>query len=216
MNSNIFWDSAIATFYSFTWAALSALLLVPLSLGISILLQNNSFFRKVGSFIIELFVALPSQLLLLVLAGILGGSPWALILAMIITQVPHRVRHLGVHLERAYASLAIESAVALGVGRFSIFLKYVLPRLSMPLFLTTLTLFKQFILSESLLTFLGLSFDPLSPSLGRLISEGREYLFFDAARFWVPVLCLSGTLLTLQIVSDRFSSLFQVRGIRYL
>jgi peptide/nickel transport system permease protein len=213
---NIWAQSIAGLLYSAFWGLSCVLLILPIALlGSGFLVKETSFSDFFNS-LIDVFLALPAQLLLLILAALLGGSPLALIIAMTVTHAPEKVRHLSLQLKRAYNDPLIEAARALGFSRTHVFFKYVLAKLYLPLLMSAISIFKHFIISESLLTYLGLGSDPLSPSLGRLISEGRGYLFFDASRFLVPVFTLSLLLIVLQRVGDRFSSLFQLRGIRYL
>lgn len=199
------------------WVAFQAVMLcLPVAIVSALLLKQTNRVSSLVLFALDVFIALPNQLLLLTLAGILGGSAAALLLSVFVTQVPVAVRHFRVHFYRAYREDYVEAARALGVGPFRLFWKHVLPRLWAPLSVYSVALIKRVILLEALLTFLGLGFDPLTPSLGRLISEGRDALFLSPVYFLAPVGILFFCLWALQSVSDRFSSLFRSRGLRYL
>lgn len=204
------------TAHSLFLAIKALLLCLPVAIVAALILKNMSRRTSVLLFALDVFIALPNQLLLLTLAGVLGGSSGALLLSVFVTQVPVAIRHFRVHFSRAYREEHVEAARALGVGKLQLFSKHVLPRLWGPLSVYSLSLVKRVILMEALLTFLGLGFDPLTPSLGRLISEGRDTLFLNPAYFLAPVGILVLCLWSLQSVSDRFSSLFRGRGLRYL
>jgi ABC-type dipeptide/oligopeptide/nickel transport system permease subunit len=199
------------------WISFQAVLLcVPFSIVVAIFLRKETQLRKILLYALDVFIALPNQVLLLTLAGVLGGGSTALLLSVFVTQVPGCIRHFKVHFSRAYGENHVEAAKALGAGRRRVFFRHVLPRLWAPLSIYTLSLVKRVILMEALLTFLGLGFDPLSPSLGRLISEGRDALFLTPIYFLAPVGILILCLYILQSVSDRFSLLFRSPGLRYL
>lgn len=199
------------------WIALQAIVLcLPIAILLALVLRHTSRIRAMVLFALDVFIALPNQLLLLTLAGVLGGSAAALLLSVFVTQVPVAIRHFRVHFYRAYREEYVEAARALGVGPFRVFWKHILPRLWAPLSVYSVSLVKRVILMEALLTFLGLGFDPLTPSLGRLITEGRDSLFLNPLYFLAPVGILVLCLGALQSVSDRFSSLFRGRGLRYL
>ncbi|MEZ4814900.1 MAG: ABC transporter permease subunit [Bdellovibrionota bacterium] len=204
------------TLYSFFVAGSALLLCVPFSILVALLLRKNDPLRRMLLFVLDVFIALPNQILLLTLAGVLGGSLSALLLSVFITQVPGCIRHFRVHFIRAYGEVHVEAANALGIGRVRLFFLHVLPRLWAPLSVYSISLLKRVILMEALLNFLGLGFDPLSPSLGRLISEGRSALFWNPVYFLAPVIILVLCLYVLQSVSDRFSLLFRSHGLRYL
>lgn len=204
------------TVYSL-WLSFEAVVLcIPFSIVLAVLLRKDTRVRRLLLFVLDVFIALPNQVLLLTLAGVLGGSSSALLFSVFVTQVPGCIRHFRIHFARAYSEPHVEAAKALGVGRWGLFWKHVLPRLWAPLNIYTVSLVKRVILMEALLTFLGLGFDPLSPSLGRLIAEGRDALFISPVYFLAPVGILILCLYSLQNVSDRFSLLFRSRGLRYL
>lgn len=204
------------TAYSLWISFESVLLCVPFSVVVAVFLRKSTRLRKGLLYALDVFIALPNQILLLTLAGVLGGGSTALLLSIFVTQVPGCIRHFKVHFTRAYAAPHVEAGKALGVGSGRLFWNHVLPRLWSPLSIYTLSLVKRVILMEALLTFLGLGFDPLTPSLGRLISEGRDALFLTPIYFLAPVGILILCLYVLQSVSDRFSLLFRSHGLRYL
>ena len=205
-----------ALLYSFSLAGAAVFLCLPFCVFTASLLRNKNRLSAILLSLIDVLIALPHQILLLTLAGILGGSAKVFLLSVFLTQTPPMLRHFVVHFERAYASPHIEAVRALGLSPARVFFRHVLPRLWAPLSVATLSLVKRVILSETLLSFLGLGFDPLTPSLGRLLSEGREQLFLSPALFLTPMLTLLLGLYVLQRISDRYSSLFKAHGVRYL
>jgi peptide/nickel transport system permease protein len=203
-------------FHSLNIGIKSLILCVPFSLLCAFLLRHEQITAKIFISFLDVVISLPNQLLLLSLAGIAGGGEPALLLSVFLTQVPGLVRHLRVYVMQSYEFDYVEASRALGASRKRLLLFHVFPRLFLPLSISSLTLLKRVILSESLLMFLGLGFDPLTPSLGRLLSEGRGYLFLSPDRFFIPALVLFLLLYILQSVCDRFSSLFDPKGVRYL
>jgi peptide/nickel transport system permease protein len=203
-------------FYSLSVGLKSLFLCLPFALFCAFLLRKENIFSKTFLSFLDVFIALPNQLLLLSLAGIAGGSLAAVLLSVFLTQVPVMIRHLRVYVIQAHACEYVEASRALGATKNRLFFIHIFPRLFMPVSISSLTLIKRVILSESLLMFLGLGFDPLTPSLGRLLSEGRSYLFLSPERFFIPAVVFFLILYILQTVCDRFSSLFDPKGVRYL
>ena len=200
------------TFYSLLLGMEAVLLYVTAAIIFGYFLCGSS--KKI--ILLDLFIALPNQLLLLVLAGLLGGGWNAFLFAVGVTQFPSLVRHIRSYLVQALREECIESVRALGASELRVLIFHVMPRIFSPLAVISLALMKRVILSEALLTFLGLGFDPLTPSLGRLLSEGKEALFVDPLRFVAPAVALILLLWILQALSDRFSHLFNLPGVRYL
>ena len=202
--------------YSISLGGKCLVLCLPFSLFCAFLFKKENLVTKSFLSILDVVIALPNQLLLLSIAGVAGGSIGAILISIFITQVPGLIRHLRVYVIQAHSYEYVEAARALGASRLRLFFVHILPRLFLPLSISALSLLKRVILSESLLMFLGLGFDPLTPSLGRLLSEGRSYLFLSPERFLLPALLLFLLLYILQSVCDRFSSLFDPKGVRYL
>ena len=203
-------------FHSLLVGFKSLVVCVPFSLFCAFLFRTESSFTKTFLSFVDIVIALPNQLLLLSLAGIAGGSTSAILVSVFMTQVPGLIKHLRVYVSQAYSCDYVEASRALGSSHRRLFWVHIFPRLFLPLSVSSLNLLKRVILSESLLMFLGLGFDPLTPSLGRLLSEGRTYLFLAPERFYIPAFVLFLLLYILQSVCDRFSSLFDPKGVRYL
>jgi peptide/nickel transport system permease protein len=202
--------------YSLSVGLKSLFFCLPFALFCAFLIRKENIFSKVFLAFLDVVIALPNQLLLLSLAGIAGGSIVAILISVFLTQVPGMIRHLRVYVIQAHGYEYVEASRAIGATRVRLFFVHIFPRLFLPLSISGLTLLKRVILSESLLMFLGLGFDPLTPSLGRLLSEGRSYLFLSPERFFIPAIVLFFMLYVLQSVCDRFSSLFDPKGVRYL
>jgi ABC-type dipeptide/oligopeptide/nickel transport system permease subunit len=202
--------------YSLSIGVKSLVVCIPFALFFAFLFRKENIYSKTFITSLDVVIALPNQLLLLSLAGIAGGSAGAIILSVFVTQVPGLIRHLRVYVVQAEECEFVEASRALGATKSRLFFCHIFPRLFMPVSISSLALLKRVILSETLLMFLGLGFDPLTPSLGRLLSEGRSYLFLSPERFFIPAIILFLLLYVLQTGCDRFSSLFDPKGVRYL
>jgi peptide/nickel transport system permease protein len=149
-------------------------------------------------------LALPFILLAITFAAILGTDMWKLIAFMAIAQwvqYARVVRSATIVLrEREF----VISAHAVGVRDPAILFRHILPNALAPvLVLVTLNVANN-ILLESSLTFLGLGIDPLIPSWGGMLADGRTYL---QTAWWVsvfPGLAIMLTVLGLNLLGDWF------------
>lgn len=147
-------------------------------------------------------LALPFILVAITFAAILGTDMWKLIAFMAISQwvqYARVVRSATIVLrEREF----VLSAHAVGVRNHAIIWRHILPNAIAPvLVLMTLNVANN-ILLESSLTFLGLGIDPLIPSWGGMLSDGRTYL---QTAWWVsffPGLAIMLTVLGLNLLGD--------------
>ena len=140
-------------------------------------------------FIILLMVVFGNNIILLFLA--IGAVEWLTMARIVRGQVLH-VKQQGF----------VEAAVSLGLTRFQIIAKHVLPNvLGTVIVYTTLTV-PNVILLESFLSFLGLGIQPPQSSWGLLISYGVETMEEYPWLLIFPATVLSLTLFSLNFLGD--------------
>ncbi len=70
----------------------------------------------------------------------------------------------------------VEAATALGVGKWPIMFRHILPNAFSPIIVAATLQVGTAIITESTLSFLGVGFPPDTPTWGRLVTDGSEYL----------------------------------------
>ena len=147
-------------------------------------------------------LALPFILIAITFAAILGTDMWKLIAFMAIAQWVQYARVVRsatlVLREREF----VISAHAVGVRDPVILLRHILPNAMAPVMVLMTLNVANNILLESSLTFLGLGIDPLIPSWGGMLADGRTYL---QTAWWVsvfPGLAIMLTVLGLNLLGD--------------
>jgi len=124
----------------------------------------------------DVLFAFPLMLLAIGIIAILGPQAWTTALAIAIVYTPIFAR-----LIRAPALVVAESeyvagARAIGASDARIILRHILPNLASVMLVQASLLLSAAILVEASLSFLGLGTQPPSPSLGLMLSEGRNFL----------------------------------------
>ena len=96
----------------------------------------------------------------------------------------------------------VEAARAMGVNRWSIMIRHLLPNAIGPLLVTVAIGIPVAIFTEAGLGFLGLGIDPTTPDWGNMIANARQNIsyFWHLALF--PALALSITMLAFNFVGD--------------
>lgn len=140
-------------------------------------------------FVILLTVAFGRSLLLLFLA--IGAVEW-LTMARIVRGQVASVRR----------QEFVEAAVAMGLTRFKIITRHVLPNVLGPIIVYTTLTIPSVILLESFLSFLGLGIQPPQSSWGALISDGVETMEEYPWLLIFPAVTLSFTLFALNFLGD--------------
>ena len=140
-------------------------------------------------FIILLMVVFGNNIILLFLA--IGAVEWLTMARIVRGQVLH-VKQQGF----------VEAAVSLGLSRFQIITKHVLPNVLGPVIVYTTLTVPNVILLESFLSFLGLGIQPPQSSWGLLISYGVETMEEYPWLLSFPATVLSLTLFSLNFLGD--------------
>jgi len=124
----------------------------------------------------DILFAFPLLLLAIGVIAILGPQAWTTALAIAIVYTPIFAR-----LIRGPALVIAESeyvtgARAVGASDPRILLRHILPNLASVMLVQASLLLSAAILVEASLSFLGLGTQPPTPSLGLMLSEGRNFL----------------------------------------
>ena len=140
-------------------------------------------------FIILLMVVFGNNIILLFLA--IGAVEWLTMARIVRGQVLH-----------VKQQDFVEAAVSLGLTRFRIILKHVLPNVMGPVVVYATLTVPNVILLESFLSFLGLGIQPPQSSWGLLISYGVETMEEYPWLLIFPAAVLSVTLFSLNFLGD--------------
>jgi peptide/nickel transport system permease protein len=151
---------------------------------------------------VDVQLALPFILIAITFTAILGADLWKLVLFMAISQWVQYARVVRGSVLSLREREFVQAARAFGVRDHNILWHHILPNAFGPvLILMTLNVANN-ILLESSLTFLGLGIDPLTPSWGGMLADGRTYL---QSAWWVgvfPGLAIMITVLGLNLLGD--------------
>ncbi|GAA1934231.1 ABC transporter permease [Kitasatospora viridis] len=124
----------------------------------------------------DVLLALPATLLALLVIAVLGTGTGNLVLAIGLALVPGYGRMVRSEALLVRRSGYVEAAVVLGVPRWRLILRHVLPNSLAPLLTLATVGFGTALIAASGLSFLGLGPRPPSPEWGAMLSEGRSFL----------------------------------------
>lgn len=152
--------------------------------------------------IMDVWLAFPGLLLALVIVARLGPALENAILALGVVSAPafYRItRNQTLSIRRA---AYIEAAQAAGVPPVRILVRHILPNLASSLVVTATLRAGILLLACGGLSFLGLGAQPPAPEWGALLASGRSYM--DSAPWLAlyPGLCLTLTVVGLNLLGD--------------
>jgi peptide/nickel transport system permease protein len=93
----------------------------------------------------------------------------------------------------------VEAATALGISRRSIMFRHILPNAFSPIIVAATLEVGSAIITESTLSFLGVGFPPDTPTWGRLVTDGSQFLQVAP---WLAL--IPGALIFLSVLSINF------------
>lgn len=135
-------------------------------------------------FLVDTQIALPFTLVALTAIAVFGTSPAVLVVVIGLAGWDTYARLTrGIVLSLREKDF-VDAARALGVSKWRIAVRYILPNMASPLIVLATFRFSSLVLLESSLSFLGLGIQPPNVSLGLLISSGRDYLL---TAWWIAV-----------------------------
>jgi peptide/nickel transport system permease protein len=161
----------------------------------------------------DMFLALPLIPLLLVMvmlfrdrvAGILGpemGAFTLIVFAIGVTSWMHAARIVRGEVlalkEREY----VLASRSVGSTSRRVITRHILPNVVSPVMVAATLGVAEAIITESVLSFLGLGFPPDFPTWGRLLYEGLEYMQMYPERVIFPGLAISLTVLSVNYIGD--------------
>jgi len=158
--------------------AVGLALVVGGTLGILAAYYRGWFDRIVMRFMDVLF-AFPILLLAIGVIAVLGPNVWSAAIAIAIVYTPIFARLLRGPALVITESEYVTGARAIGASAGRIIFMHLLPNLASVILVQASLLLSAAILVEASLSFLGLGAQPPTPSLGLMLSEGRNFLLLS-------------------------------------
>ena len=150
----------------------------------------------------DIFLALPLFIWALAIAAVLTRSLNSLILALAVVSWPGYTRIIRGQVLVEKGKPYVEGLQAVGVARWRIMLRHVVPNSIFPLLVQATLDIGGVILTLAALTFLGVGLTPLVPELGQLVNTGQTYIQVDPALITIPGLFILAISLSFNLVGD--------------
>jgi peptide/nickel transport system permease protein len=146
--------------------------------------------------------AIPFLILAIAVAVIVGPSLINVVLVLAVTTWVNYFRVVRAEVLSVRESLLVDAARVLGASTPRVVLRHVLPNVSASVMVIGSLMVASMIIFEASLSFLGLGVPPPTPTWGRMVFDGVEYV--DSA-WWLslfPGLAIVLTVLAINVVGD--------------
>jgi peptide/nickel transport system permease protein len=198
MVSRVLWGGRLSLEIGLWVVALNAVFGVMLGAA-------SGYFRRLDGILMRVadaLMAFPSVLLAIGIAAALGPSVTTVVIALAVVYIPRTARVLRASVLVVRELDYVQAARACGAGDLRILMRHVLPNCMAPLIVQLSFVFAYAILSEAVLSFLGLGAPPTTPSWGILIAEGRSYIREATWLTAIPGAAIAVTVLGLNLLGD--------------
>lgn len=194
---------------------------VTASLGITVLgivlgLMAGTSGRVVGGIIMRLadiFLALPTLILALVIVGLLGQGLRNLIITIVIVQWPSYARIVrGMTLQVRERDF-VQAARGLGASRPRIVARHVLPNLIGPIVVLSTLDMGRVLLAVSGLSFLGFGVSPPTPEWGAMLADAKTFLTQAPQLLVWPGLAITLMVLAFNLTGDGLRDMLDPRTV---
>lgn len=152
--------------------------------------------------ITDVFLSVPAFLLLLIMAGILGGGLLSLIIAIGALNWMTVARLVRAEILSIKEREFVVAGRSIGVPAWRLILVYLLPNTAGSIIVAATLAVPSAILTESALSFLGLGVPPPNASLGNMLGEAQQWIRSSWWIWIVPGVAISMTVLAFNFVGD--------------
>ena len=194
---------------------LTSLIAIPLALLMGVGAGYfGGRFDSVVFFVMSTLASIPSLLLLIALILVMGRGTWQVCVALGLTSWVGLCRVSRGETLKLRELDYVQAARALGVGNWRILTRHVLPNLMHLVIITFVLLFSQLVLSEAILSYLGIGVDG---SWGQMIDQARSELSREPVIWWnlaAAGAAMFALLLAVNYVGDALRDILDPRTLR--
>lgn len=147
-------------------------------------------------------MAIPAILIAIALVAMWRGSLLTVVIAIAIPEIPRVTRLVRSLVLTIREEPYVEAAVSLGTPTWRIMLRHVLPNTVAPLIVQATFICASGILTEAILSFLGVGLPPDVPTWGNVMAEGRAQFTEYPHNIFFPGMFLALTVLAVNMLGD--------------
>jgi ABC-type dipeptide/oligopeptide/nickel transport system permease subunit len=163
------------------------------------------------SALIDLTWGFPVILVAVIFVGAIGPGLTAVILAVSVVNWAGYARIVRAQVLTLKQRAFVEASRALGVPGWRIILRHLIPNMLGTALVMGSYYIAVTVIAEAGLSFIGLGAQPPTPSLGQMISEGRNFLYVNPWAAMLPGITIALIVLGLNTLGDGLRDIFDPR-----
>ena len=196
--SRVVYGARVSLIVGLAVAALSTLL------GLAIGLVTG-YIRRLDAVVMRVMdglMSIPSVLLAIALMALTKASIGNVIVAITLAEMPRVVRLVRSLVLSLREQPYVEAAIAAGTTLPRILVRHILPNIVAPLLVQGTYVCGSAMITEAILSFIGAGTPPNIPSWGNIMAEGRSLVQIAGYLIIFPGICLSLTVLAVNLLGD--------------
>jgi peptide/nickel transport system permease protein len=179
-----------------------ALLSTVLGVVIGVLTGYIRWLDPIVMRIMDGLMSIPSVLLAIALMALTKASVGNVIAAITLSEVPRVVRLVRGLVLSLREQPYVEAAIAAGTALPRLLTRHILPNIVAPLLVQGTYVCGSAMITEAILSFIGAGTPPNIPSWGNIMAEGRSLVQIAGYLIIFPGICLSITVLAVNLLGD--------------
>ncbi len=196
--SRVVYGARISLIVGLAVAVLSTLLGIVIGLVTGYLRWLDAIVMRV----MDGLMSIPSVLLAIALMALTRASVGNVIAAITLAEVPRVVRLVRGLVLSLREQTYVEAAIAAGTTLPRILMRHILPNIVAPLLVQGTYVCGSAMITEAILSFIGAGTPPNIPSWGNIMAEGRSLVQIAGYLILFPGICLSLTVLAVNLLGD--------------
>jgi peptide/nickel transport system permease protein len=196
--SRVVYGARVSLIVGLAVAALSTLLGLAIGLVTGYVRRLDAVLMRV----MDGLMSIPSVLLAIALMALTKASIGNVIVAITLAEVPRVVRLVRSLVFSLREQPYVEAAIAAGTTLPRILVRHILPNIVAPLLVQGTYVCGSAMITEAILSFIGAGTPPNIPSWGNIMAEGRSLIQIASYLIVFPGICLSLTVLAVNLLGD--------------
>lgn len=210
--SRAVWGGRVSLIVGICVALLSMVVGVVLGLVSGFVRWSDGIIMRV----MDGLMAIPGILLAIALMAVTRASLTTVIVAITIPEIPRVVRLVRSLALTLREQLFVEAAHAVGTRLSMVLWRHVLPNIMAPLIVQATFVAASAVLTEAVLSFLGVGVPAQTPSWGNMMAEGRNFVAVAFHIILYPGVLLALTVLAINMMGDGLRDALDPRLARQL
>ena len=179
-----------------------ALLTTLLGVGIGLITGFVRWMDAIMMRVMDGLMSIPPVLLAIALMALTRASIQNVIVAITLAETPRVVRLVRSLVLTLREEPYVQAAVAAGTTLPRILWRHILPNIAAPLLVQATYVCASAMITEAILSFIGAGTPPNIPSWGNIMAEGRSMFGLANYLIFFPGICLSLTVLAVNLMGD--------------